>query len=76
MCECLELRINGNSLGLQTLVSQTNGLFNGYENWTFTYGTFTFTIWNDGNIWLVTDGAGSVATIYTRFTPSPQVDCP
>ena len=76
MCECLELRINGNSLGLQTIVSQTNGLYNGYENWTFTYGTFTFTIWNDGNIWLVTDGAGSVSTIYTRFTPSPQVDCP
>ncbi len=76
MCECLELNISGNSLGLQTLVSQTNGLYNGYENWTFTYGTFTFTIWSDGNIWLVTDSAGSVATLYTRFTPNPQVDCP
>tara|TARA_R110000772_G_scaffold11971_3_gene37022 strand:+ start:3363 stop:4562 length:1200 start_codon:yes stop_codon:yes gene_type:complete len=76
MCECLELKISGDSLGLQTIVSQTNGLYNGYENWTFTYGAFTFTIWSDGNIWLVTDGAGSFTTIYTRFTPSPQVDCP
>lgn len=76
MCQCLQLTIDAGTTGEQILVSSASGTYGGANYWSFQYGTYTIVIWLSGSIWVITPTVGSLATIYSRYAPTPTGDCP
>ena len=64
MCDCLQLTIEHNAFGEQTIVSEIGGVLNGYNWWSFLYGGETLYIFWFGGRWFCSDTLGGLTNIY------------
>ena len=75
MCDCLQLTIEHNAFGEQTIVSEIGGVLNGYNWWSFLYGGETLYIFWFGGRWFCSDTLGGLTNIYVAKYGSTDV-CP